>query len=161
MPDEPVPIRRAAIGCLLIALAGLAVALLVRPLIFSVAPARGDSAVDVGSLAELGEAPMRRDLVLSRSHGLDGEHDAGDGLVQVAVIVARSASGGISAVNGSSPVADDCPVEIAADRLVDCDGHAWTLDGLPVDSADPPLQRFVVDLVDGSVVVDFTRTVGE
>lgn len=160
MPDEPVPIRRAAVGCLLIALAGLAVALLVRPLIFTVAPARDDNAVVVGSLANVSAAPMRREVILGRSHGLDGERDAGDGRVQVAVIVAPSAAGGITAVNGSSSLADACPVEIAADRLVDCDGHAWTLDGLPLDSADPPLQRFVVDIVDESVIVDFTRVVG-
>lgn len=160
MPDEPVPIRRAAVGCLLVAVAGLAVALLVRPLIFSVAPARGDDAVIVGTLADVSSAPMRREVILARSHGLDGERDAGDGRVQVAVIVAPSAAGGITAVNGSSPVADACPVEVAADRLVDCDARAWTLDGLPLDSADPPLQHFIVDIVDGSVIVDFTRVVG-
>jgi hypothetical protein len=38
--DEPVPIRRAAVGCLLIALAVAAVALIVRPAIFSVVPPR-------------------------------------------------------------------------------------------------------------------------
>ena len=31
MPDEPVPVRRAAVGCLVIALVGLGLAALVRP----------------------------------------------------------------------------------------------------------------------------------
>jgi hypothetical protein len=157
MSDEPVPLGRAAVGCLAIALVGFGFALLVRPAIFSVAPPRDDSVVIVGSLAEAQAGPVRHDQLLARSYGHDGEVDAGDGRVQVAVIVAPSPFGGISVVNGASPVAADCPVEIAEDRLADCDGRTWTFDGSPIDSADPPLQRFEAEVRDGAVVVDFTR----
>ena len=75
--DEPVPIRRAAVGCLLIALAGLAVALLVRPAIFYLAPPRDDSAVVVATAAEVFDGPVLRDVLLTRSYGWDGERDAG------------------------------------------------------------------------------------
>ena len=84
MHDDPPPIRRAAARlprrwpC-----AGLVVAGLVRPAIFFFAPARDDGVVTVGTLAEAREAPVIRDLILSRSYGYDGERDAGDGRVQL------------------------------------------------------------------------------
>jgi hypothetical protein len=159
--DEPVPIRRAAIGCLLIALAVVAVGLLVRPAIFSVAPPRDDSVVTVATAAEALAGPVRYDVLLSRSRGWSGERAAGDGRVQVTVVLAPSTAGGISAVNAASPGRDDCPVEIGADRLVDCDGRAWTYDGIPIDPADPDLERIGVEVVSGSVVVDMTGPVGE
>lgn len=155
--DEPVPIRRAAVGCLLVALTVVALALIVRPAIFSVAPPRDDAAVIAATATEVAAGPIRRDLVLSRSHGWSGERNAGDGLVQVAVILAPSSDfGGVSAVNAASPGQVDCPVEIAADRLVDCDGRAWTFDGFPIDAADDPLERIGVELASGSVVLDMT-----
>lgn len=155
--DEPVPIRRAAIGCLLVALTVLGLALIVRPAIFSVAPPRDDSAVIAATATEVAAGPIRRDLVLTRSHGWSGERDAGDGRVQVAIILAQSSSvGGVSAVNAASPGQVDCPVEITADRLVDCDGRAWTFDGYPIDAADAPLERIAVEVVSGSVVLDMT-----
>jgi hypothetical protein len=158
MSDEPVPIGRAAIGCLVIALVGLGIAALVRPAIFSVAEPRDDSVVIVGTLAEAQAGPFRRDQLLARSYDHFGEVDAGDGRVQVTVIVAPSTFGGLSVVNAASPVADDCPVEIAADRLADCDGRTWTFEGLPIDSADPPLERFAATVDGGAIVVDFTQT---
>lgn len=155
--DEPVPIRRAAIGCLLIAMAGLAVALIVRPAIFTFSTPRDDSAVIVATAAEVQGGPMRYDVILTRSYGWDGERDADDGRVQLSVIVAPSRFGGVGAVAAASPVAEDCPIEIGADRLTDCGGRSWTFEGLPLDSADPPLDRFPVDVASGSVTVDFTR----
>jgi hypothetical protein len=155
--DEPVPIRRAAVGCVLVALTVVSLALIVRPAIFSVAPPRDDAAVIVATATEVAAGPIRRDLVLSRSHGWSGERDAGDGLVQVAVILAPSSSfGGVSAVNAASPGRADCPVEIAADRLTDCEGGAWTFEGFPIDPADAPLERIGVEVVSGSVVLDMT-----
>jgi len=139
--DEPVPIRRAAVGCLLIALAGLAVALIVRPAIFSFASPRDDSAVVVATAA--------------------GEIDAGDGRVQLRVIVAPGPFAGVTAVAAASPVSDDCPIEVAQVGLVDCEGRAWTLDGVPLESGLPPLDRFPVDVANGSVTVDLTRTIGD
>ncbi len=161
MPDEPVPVRRAAIGCLAIALVGLGLAALVRPAIFTLAPPRGDDAVIVATLAELGEGPIEREHLLTRSYGHHGERAAGDGRVQLTLILAQSAFGGVSAVNAASPVTSDCPIEVGADRLVDCEDRAWTHDGLPIDPADPPLDRFPVNLDGSSIVVDLTRTVEE
>jgi hypothetical protein len=155
--DEPVPIRRAAVGCVLVALTVVALALIVRPAIFSVAPPRDDGAVIVATATEVAAGPIRRDLVLSRSYGWSGERDAGDGLVQVAVILAPSSGfGGVSAVNAASPGRSDCPVEIAADRLTDCEGRAWTFDGFPIDPADAPLERIGAEVVSGSIVLDLT-----
>jgi hypothetical protein len=159
MFDDPPPIRRAAIGCLVLAVVGLGLAALVRPLIFSVAPPRDDSVAIVATLADISTGPIRRDHLLSRSYGLDGEMDAGDGRVQISVIVASTGFGGVTAINAASPGRDDCPVEIGGDRLVDCDGRTWTYEGQPIDSADPPLQRFPTELEAGAIVVDFTRTV--
>ena len=161
MSDEPVPVRRALVGCLAIVVVGLAIAVLVRPAIFSVAEPRDDSVAIVSTLTEAQAGPVRRDQRLSRSYGHDGELDADDGRVQVSVIVAPSSFGGISVVNAASPVTEDCPVEIAGDRLADCDGRTWTFDGLPIDTADPPLERFEATVDDGAIVVDFTRTLPE
>jgi hypothetical protein len=161
MPDEPVPVRRAVVGCLLLAIVGLGLAALVRPLIFSVAPARDDSVVIVAQAAELNDGPIRRDVLLGASYGWDGEIDAGDGNAQMALILAPALGGGAVASAGASPVADDCPVEIGADRLRDCDGRAWTFEGLPIDPGLPPLQRFPVVVDDGAVIVDMTRTLDE
>jgi hypothetical protein len=159
--DEPVPVRRAVVGCLLLALLGIGVVLLVRPAIFLLAPPRGDDAVTVATGAEAAAGPIRRDVLLSRSYGHDGEQDAGDGRVQLALIVAPSRFGGVAVVSAASPVAVACPVEIQVDRLVDCDGRAWTLEGLAIDAADPPLQRFAVEVVDGAVVADLTEVLAE
>lgn len=161
MSDEPVPVRRALVGCLAIVVVGLAIAVLVRPAIFSVAEPRDDSVAIVSTLTEAQAGPIRRDQLLSRSYGHDGELDADDGRVQVSVIVAPSSFGGISVVNAASPVTEDCPVEIAGDRLADCDGRTWTFDGLPIDAGDPPLERFEATVEDGAIVVDFTRTLPE
>ena len=156
--DEPVPIRRAAVGCLLIALAGLALALIVRPAIFTFAPARDDSAVVVATAAEVANGPVKRDVLLTRSYGWPGERDAGDGRVQLSVIVARGAFAGVTAVAAASPVTPGCPIDIVPVGLTDCDGRSWTLDGVPLVSGVPPLQRFPAEIVAGSVTVDLTRT---
>ena len=157
--DEPVPIRRAAIGCLLIAVAGLAVALIVRPAIFSFSTPRDDSAVVVAAASEIVDGPVTRDVLLTRSYGWPGEIDAGDGRVQLSVIVAPGAFAGVTVVPAASPLADDCPLEVAQVGLVDCDGRAWTLDGVPLEAGLPPLDSFPVQVVNGSVTVDLTRTI--
>ena len=159
--DEPVPVRRAAIGCVLLALLGLGAAALVRPAIYLLAPRRDDARVIVGTLTELGSGPVTRDQVLGRSYDLDGEVDAGDGRVQISLIVVPAGFGSASVVNASSPLDEDCPVEIGADRLLDCEGRAWTYQGLPIDSADPPLERFAVQIENGAIVADLTEPIGE
>jgi len=160
--DEPVPVRRAAVGCLLLALTVVALALVVRPAIFNVALPGNDAAVTVATVSEVTTGAIRRDVVLSRSHGWSGESDAGDGRVRVTVILAPSSTiGGISAVNATSPGGSGCPIEIGTDRLTDCNGRAWTFEGFPIDPADPPLERVEAEVVSGSVVLDLTRPAGE
>jgi hypothetical protein len=156
--DEAIPIRRVLIGFGLIALLVLVVMLLIRPAIFTLAPPRDDTVVAVGTVTDVSASTRLLDVILAGSYGWDGERDAGDGRTQLSVIVGPTVTG-LAAVNAASPVADDCPVEIAADRLTDCDGHSWTFAGLPIDSADPPLQRFPITVDGGSVFVDFTRTI--
>lgn len=158
---EPVPIRRYAVGCLLIAVLVVAVILLVRPMIFSLAPPRDDSAVIVATAAEAAAGPVRRDVILARSYGHDGELEAGDGRVQLRLLIGPGQAGGVAVLNAVSPAADDCPVEIGADRLTDCGGRAWTLDGVPLDSAHPPLQRFAATVEDGAVVADLTMAIDD
>ena len=83
--DEPVPVRRAAVGCALIALAGIAVALLVRLAIFSLAPPRDDAAVVVATRPRRWREARSDATSSSRVRGAGpGERDAGDGRVQVA-----------------------------------------------------------------------------
>lgn len=159
--DEPVPVRRAAIGCLVVAAAVVGLALLVRPAIFSVAPPRDDSAVVVATATEVAAGPIRRDVLLGRKHGWSGEREAGDGRVQLTVIVSQPAIAAVAAVNAASPGRDDCPIEIGADRLLDCEGRAWTFDGIPLDPADPTLERIAARLESGGVVLDLTGPVDE
>jgi hypothetical protein len=159
--DEPVPIRRAAIGCLLLAVLGLGAAALVRPAIYLLAPPRDDGRVIVGTLTELGSGPIERDQILGRSYGHDGEVDAGEGRVQIRLIIAQAGFGAASVVNAASPLGEDCPVEIGADRLLDCESRAWTYQGLPIDSADPPLERFAVQIENGAIVADLTEPIDE
>ncbi len=159
--DEPVPVRRAAIGCLAVALLVIGFMVLVRPAIFSVAPPRDASVTVVATATEVAPGPVRREVLLERSFGWDGERDAGDGRVQIALIISPFPPGAISTVSASSPLSDGCPVEIEDIQLVDCDGNAWTFDGRPIDAGDPPLDRFPTSVENGSVVVDLTRLVGE
>jgi len=159
--DESVPIRRAAVGCLLIVVALAVIALVVRLAIFSAAAPRDDTVVTVATATEVTGGPIRRDLILSRSRGWSGERDAGNGRVQVAVIVTPTSGGGVVAVNAGSPGRPDCPVEITADRLTDCGGRAWTFEGIPVDPAEPPLERIAVEVASGSVVLDMSEPLGD
>ena len=156
--DEPVPIRRAAVGCLLIALVGVAVALIVRPAIFSLAPPRDDSAVFVATAAEIFDGPVEREVLLSRSYGWAGEREAGDGRTQLNVIVAPAPFAGVAAIAATSPEVANCPVVIGDGLLNDCEGNAWSYDGTPLETGLVPLQRFPAEVVGGSVTVDFTRT---
>ena len=159
--DEPVPVRRAVIGCLMLAVLGILVVALIRPAILLFADPGDDSAVVVGSVALIGQGPVERGVVLGRSYGWDGEADAGGGRIELTVIVAPGQFAGASTVAAASPLGEACPVEIGADRLTDCDGREWSLEGLPLDPADPPLDRFPTVLEDGNVVVDFTRTLDQ
>ena len=128
--------------------------LLVRPLIFSVAPERGDANYAVAAAVDLGSAPVERQLLLTESHGLPGEQPNGQ-RVSLRVVISRPPSGGIAVVNAWSAAAS-CAVELAGDRLRDCRGSTWTFEGVPI-SADRPLQRFPATVNAGAVIADFTR----
>jgi hypothetical protein len=153
------PVARTAVGCLVVALALVGLMLLVRPAIFSLAPPRDDTHVIVGTATAVAAGPRVVEVALARSYGLDGERPLDAGRVQVALVVAPTLTGGFSVVNAASPVADHCPVEIAEDRLRDCDGRTWTFDGSPIDPGVPPLQRFEVSVDEGSVGADLTRPI--
>ena len=157
--DEGVPVRAAVVGCLGLALIGVLVVLLARPTILLFTDPSGDDEVALGPASMTDAGPVAAGVVLGRSYGWDGEADAGQGRTELAVIVAEGQVGGPSTVAAASPLRESCPVEISDDRLVDCDGHAWTFDGFPIDPSDPPLDRFPTSIEDGQVVADFTRTV--
>lgn len=150
------PVARAAAGCVVGGLVLVALALLVRPLIFSLAPPRGDDAVAVASVGGVTE-PRLLTVALLSSHGLDGEIAAPDGHVEVMVVVVPVAFGVFSVVNAASPLAGDCPVAIVSEALVDCAGRSWLLDGSPTDPSLPPLQRFAATVDGGAIIVDMTR----
>jgi hypothetical protein len=128
--------------------------LLVRPLIFSLAPERGDDNYAVAALSELSSGPIERQLLLNRSHAIPGEQPNG-ARVQIQVIVSQPPVGGIAVVKGWSETGR-CAVTIAGDRLRDCRGSTWTMAGVPI-SPGAPLRRFPASVRAGAVVVDFTE----
>jgi len=140
----------ALLGTLL--LAGLL--LLARPLIFSLAGPRDDTHYPVIGAATV-TGPQVIELPLNDSHDLPGEVHLNEH-VTLTVIVSPLPGGGYTAVDAWSPT-HDCQIGLGSDRLVDCAGDAWTYEGIPLEAADPPLQRFPLTTTDGMVVVDFTR----
>jgi hypothetical protein len=152
----PVPLKRYVLVAMLGLGALLAIVLLVRPFIFTFAGARDDANYSLVSASEADRGPMLRDVLLEESHGLDGE-SVEDGMVLVHVAVAPlPGRDGYAVVNAWSP-ANDCPLELGADRLVDCRDAEWTYEGFPVDPAHPALQAFPGEVRQGAIVVDFTR----
>lgn len=149
------PIARYAVSAVLGLVLLLALMLVIRPLIFSFAPERGDANYAVAPAAEVGATPVGRTLLLNESHGLPGEQPNGR-RVALRVLVSQSAAGGVAALDAWSPLAE-CPVEVAGDRLRDCDGSTWTFNGVPIN-ATLPLHRFPAEVRSGAVIVDFTRS---
>jgi hypothetical protein len=157
-PPTPVPLARYA----LVALLGLAVVmvviLLVRPFIFSFAGERDDANYALAAASEVDRGPMLTDVLLEESRGLAGEEPR-DGRVRVRVAAAPLPPGreGYSVVNAWSPT-NACPLTLGSDRLVDCEGDAWTYEGFPIDPGDPKLQAFSSEVRQGAIVVDFSST---
>jgi hypothetical protein len=135
----------------------LALLLLVRPFIFSLAPPRDDSVYAVATVGELTGGPLQRDLLLNRPHDLLGERPSGSH-AELTVVISRTVTGQYAVVSSWSTV-NDCALTLGADRVRDCRGVQWTLAGDPFDSADPPLQRFTVRVENGALIVDFTSPV--
>lgn len=129
--------------------------LLVRPLIFSIAPPRDDSSYAVAATSELAQGPILRELPLNASHGLPGEQPR-EGVPVVAVVLSLQPGGDPAAVNAWSPT-HGCRVTVDADRLRDCGGDSWTFEGVPIDAGLPTLQRFPARAAAGAVIVDFTE----
>ena len=151
-------VARYAVAALIAFLLLLGLLLLVRPMIYSVAPPRDDSVYAVATAASVPTSePLVKELLLNTSHGLLGERPSGEHAV-ITVVVARALNGLISVVNAWSPT-NGCALTARPDRLVDCRGHEWTLSGDPFASGDPPLQSFPVTNVNGAVIVDFTHPV--
>lgn len=152
----PVPITRYVLVALLGLGAVFAIVLLVRPFIFSFADARDDANYSLVAASVADRGPMLQDVLLEESHGLDGA-SLEDDLVLIHVAIAPlPARGGYAVVNAWSAV-NDCPLELGADRLVDCRDAAWTYEGFPFDSDHPSLQAFGSEVRQGAIVVDFTR----
>jgi hypothetical protein len=152
------PIARYAVAALL-AVAGLVgLMLLVRPLIFSLAPPLGDANYRLIATAGADEGVQLVPILLNDPHGLLGEVIAGEHAGLTVVVAPVIGTGRYTLVNAWSPT-NDCAIELGPDRLVDCAGDAWTYEGIPIDPADPPLQRFPTTVSAGVVVVDFTHPV--
>ncbi len=157
MPQPtPVPISRYALVAVLGLGAVMVVVLLVRPFIFSFADARDDANYSLIAASKVDAGPVVTDALLEESHGLAGEM-AQDDRVRIWVAAAPLPPGrdGYSVVNAWSPV-NDCPLALGSDRLVDCQGAAWTYEGFPIDVAHPMLQAFPNQVRQGAIIVDFT-----
>jgi hypothetical protein len=151
-------VARYAIAALVAFVLLVGLLLLVRPMIYSVAPPRDDSVYAVATTSSVPtSAPLVKEILLNTSHHLLGERRSGEHAV-ITVVVSRGLSGLFSVVNAWSPT-NGCALTARPDRLVDCRGHAWTLAGDPFASGDAPLQSFPVSNQDGSVIVDFTHPV--
>jgi hypothetical protein len=136
----------------------LGLLLLVRPMIYSVAPPRDDSVYAVATAASVPTSgPLVKELLLNAPHGLLGERRSGEHAV-ITVVVSRELSGVFSVLNAWSTT-NDCALTARPDRLVDCRGHEWTLAGDPFTSGDAPLQSFAVTNQGGALIVDFTHPV--
>lgn len=148
-------IRRYVVAGLLVAAVVSGLLLLVRPLIFSLAPPLDDTNYTVTGVSAADDGPIEVEIVLNESQGLPGEVRS-DEQSHLMVIVAPIGPAAFSVVNAWSPT-NDCAVTLGEDRLRDCEGDAWTFDGVPIDAANPRLQAFPTRVDNGAVVVDFTR----
>ena len=152
----PVPVTRYVLVALLGLGAVLAIVLLVRPFIFTFAGARDDASYSLVSASVADRGPMLQDVLLEESHGLDGESRQDERVLIHVAVAPLPARGGYAVVNAWSPV-NDCPLELGADRLLDCAGAAWTYEGFPFEVDHPSLQAFPSEVRQGAIVVDFTR----
>ncbi len=157
-PPPPFPLRRALVGGL-VGFGGLLVLLLlIRPLIYSVAPPRGDGNLGVASFDEIVAGPISRPVLLTEPRGLLGERTRPDGRTEITLIISLLPGSEVAVLNAWSPL-DPCAVTIADDgaSLLDCEGRRWATDGAPLDGgSQPPLQRFAAALNNGAVIADLS-----
>jgi len=153
--QPPVPVARYALVAALGLLMLLLLMLLVRPFIFSFSSARDDANYPLAAASAVDAGPELLEIVLSDSHQLLGEVADGERIGLNVVVAPIPGRDGYSVVNAWSP-ANDCPITLGADRLVDCASATWTYQGFPIDPADPKLQSFPSEVRQGAIVVDFT-----
>jgi hypothetical protein len=156
---NPVPVGRYLFNGVLAVAALMLLLLLVRPLIFTLAPPRDDSSYTVAASADAADGPQLLELVLNDAHGLPGEIPDGEHARLWVVVAPDAAAAGFTVVDAWSPT-HDCAIRLGSDRLVDCAGHAWTYAGVPIDPADPALVRFPTREAQGAVIADFTQPIG-
>jgi hypothetical protein len=152
---DEVPVRRYLIAAAVGIAALLAVTLLVRPFVFSLAGPRDDQNYPIISVSEADRGPRSVEIVLNDPHDLPGEVVRDERVGYTIVVAPLPGRDGYSVVGAWSPT-NRCPIEISQDRLRDCAGDAWTYEGFPIDAGDPPLTTFPVTVRNGAVVVDFT-----
>ncbi len=150
------PVVRYAVAALLGLALLVGVMLLVRPLIFSMAPERGDQNYPVAAAGDLARGPIVREVLLNHSHGLIGERPNGQH-VALRLVIAPGPAGNVTVVDAWSST-HHCAVEIHVDRLRDCAGDAWTFQGIPIVANGPPLQQFSAVVRSGAVVADLTHS---
>jgi hypothetical protein len=153
-------IARYVVAALLAVAALVGLMLLVRPLIFSLAPPLDDANYRLVATAQADEGVQLIEIVLNEPHGLLGEKIAGERAGLTVAVAPVMGTGRYTVVNAWSPT-NDCAIQLGPDRLVDCAGDAWTYEGVPIDPADPPLQRFPTTVSNGVVVVDFVQPIDE
>jgi hypothetical protein len=152
---DPVPVGRyVALSLVAVALL-LAVTLLVRPFIFSLADPRDDANYPLLSASEADEGPRLIEIVLNDRHGLPGEVVSDERVGYSVVVAPLPGREGYSVVGAWSPT-NDCPLAIDRDRLRDCNDDTWTLEGFAFEPADPSLTAFPTTVRNGAVLVDFT-----
>jgi hypothetical protein len=154
--DEPdVPVRRYLVLALL-AIAGLlAIMLLVRPFIFSLAGPRDDANFPLLSVSDADRGPQSIEIRLNDPHDLPGEIVRDEEVGYTVVVAPLPGRDGYSVVGAWSP-ANGCALAIDGDRLRDCRDHAWTFEGFPFGASDPALTAFPVTVRNGAVIADFT-----
>jgi hypothetical protein len=157
--ERPVPVARYAFTALLAVAALVGIMLLVRPFIFSLAPPRDDAAYPVVAASSADAGPRLVEIVLNDAHGLLGEVVRDDRVGLTVVVAPRPAGDGYTVASAWSPT-NGCALTIGPDRLLDCQGEAWTYGGFPLDAAGPLLQTFPTAERNGAVVVDFTSPSG-
>jgi hypothetical protein len=155
---DDVPVRRYAVVALLGIAALLVVTLLVRPFIFSLAGPRDDRNYPLLSASDADRGPRSLEIVLNDPHDLPGEVVRDDRVGYTVAVAPLPGRDGYSVV-GAWSATNECALEIAQDRLRDCQGDAWTFEGFPIDAGDPPLTAFPVTVRSGVVLVDFTAPV--
>ena len=154
--DPDVPVRRYAFLALLAVAGLLAVTLLVRPFILSLAGPRDDANFPLLGVADADRGPQLLEIRLNDPHELPGVQVEGDRVGYSVVVAPVPGGDGYTVVGAWSPV-NDCPLAIAEDRLRDCEGETWTFDGTPFRADAPRLTAFPVEVRQGAVIADFTE----